>query len=109
MAGDGASTEMIQAYRFARRFGLCFNFGLALFDVADEQFELFDRAIELSDERPNRDAATRRVAFSAFDQQRLGVNLGRKRGDIALQIACDATQIIWISRQISDRRRHVHF
>ena len=40
--------------------------------------------------------------------QRLGVNLGLQLGDVALQIARQAAQIVGIAGQIRRRKRHDH-
>ena len=79
-------------------FGSRFAFGFALFDIANEQFELLDRLIEPFGRAPEPSSPQHgELHLQLLDQQRLGVNLGGKCGDIALQIACDAAQIIGIA------------
>lgn len=74
-------------------------FGFALFYIADQQFELFDIAVELfrrsSEARAPQNGE---LHFQLLDQQHFSVNFHGKR-------SCKAPQFSGIFRQISDGAR----
>ena len=83
--------------------------GGALFEIVDHEFELLDLRLEFFGGTAEAGATKNgELRAQLLDHQRLGVNLGPEPGDVALQIAGDAAQIVGIAGQIRRRRRHGH-
>jgi hypothetical protein len=81
--------------------------GGAFFEIVDHEFELLDLRVEFF-RRAAEAGATQHgeLRSQLLDHQRLGVNLGPQPGDVALQIARHAAQIVGIAGQIRRRKRH---